>query len=93
MNKLTPPPITPEWRKFWKHLFRGFAPLLWSGSVFCFVVFAIKWSTRESRAEENAYIGMALAVVVIVSGVFTYYQVSQDQSDQIWRNFAHFGHF
>ena len=47
----------------------------------------------DNRVGAGGNIGMALAVVVIVSGVFTYYQVSQDQSDQIWRNFAHFGHF
>jgi hypothetical protein len=39
-------------------------------------VFAIKSSTNEGPADENAYIGMALAVVVIISAFFTYYQVS-----------------
>ena len=75
LNRLSPPPVLPEYRKFAKHLFRGFAPLLWLSSMFCFVVLAIKCSTLEANAEENAYIGAALAIVVIISGTFTYYQV------------------
>ena len=40
------------------------------------MVLAIKCSALESNAEENAYIGTALAIVVIISATFTYYQVS-----------------
>jgi sodium/potassium-transporting ATPase subunit alpha len=32
-NKLTPPPTTPEWVKFCKNLFGGFALLLWLGAI------------------------------------------------------------
>jgi sodium/potassium-transporting ATPase subunit alpha len=66
--------VTPEWLKFWKHLFRGFAPLLWIGSFFCFMAYAIKSSTKEDPGEDNAYLGMALACVVVISGIFTYHQ-------------------
>jgi sodium/potassium-transporting ATPase subunit alpha len=43
-NALTPPPKTPEWVKFMKCLFGGFALLLWLGAVLCFVAYTIQVS-------------------------------------------------
>ncbi len=42
MNCLTPPPTTPEWIKFLKNLFGGFAMLLWLGAILCFVAYFIQ---------------------------------------------------
>ena len=41
-NALTPPPTTPEWVKFCKNLFSGFAMLLWIGAILCFVAYIIQ---------------------------------------------------
>ena len=41
-NALTPPPTTPEWVKFCKNLFSGFAMLLWIGAILCFVAYSIQ---------------------------------------------------
>ena len=43
-NALTPPPKTPEWVKFLQCLFGGFALLLWTGAVLCFVAYTIQVS-------------------------------------------------
>ena len=42
LNQLTPPPTIPEWVKFCKCLFSGFALLLWSGAILCFIAFGIQ---------------------------------------------------
>ena len=43
-NALTPPKTTPEWVKFCKNLFSGFAMLLWVGAILCFVAYTIQVS-------------------------------------------------
>ena len=42
LNALTPPKTTPEWIKFCKCLFSGFAMLLWVGAILCFVAYTIQ---------------------------------------------------
>lgn len=74
-NALTPPKQTPEWVKFCKNLFGGFALLLWIGAVLCFVAYSIQASTSEEPSDDNLYLGIVLAAVVIVTGIFSYYQV------------------
>ena len=69
-NSLTPPKKTPEWIKFFKIMFGGFAGLLWSAAVLCFVAVVI-----DPENLDNLYIGTALMVVVFLTGLFTYYQV------------------
>ena len=77
-NELTPPPKTPEWVKFCKQLFSGFALLLWAGSIMCFIAFAIQYSQSPTDTPmDNLYLGIVLAVVVCVTGVFSYYQESK----------------
>ena len=46
-NALTPPPTTPEWIKFCKQLFGGFAMLLWAGALLCFIAYGIQVATEE----------------------------------------------
>ena len=41
-NALTPPKKTPEWVKFCKNLFGGFAMLLWIGSILCFIAYTVQ---------------------------------------------------
>ena len=48
-NALTPPPTTPEWVKFCKCLFSGFAMLLWIGAILCFVAYTIQVCNKNCR--------------------------------------------
>lgn len=52
-NALTPPPTTPEWVKFAKQLFGGFAALLWTGAILCFVAQAVLEANYEEPAQDN----------------------------------------
>merc|ERR1712127_1137437 len=76
-NALTPPPTTPEWIKFCKNLFSGFAMLLWTGAILCFVAYSIQASAFEEPPDDNLYLGVVLTAVVTVTGVFSYYQESK----------------
>jgi sodium/potassium-transporting ATPase subunit alpha len=73
-NALTPPKTTPEWVKFCKQLFGGFAMLLWLGAILCFIAYAIQESTYDDAPKDNLWLGVALTVVVFVTGCFSYYQ-------------------
>ncbi|XP_015785095.1 sodium/potassium-transporting ATPase subunit alpha [Tetranychus urticae] len=79
-NTLTPPPTTPEWVKFCKQLFGGFALLLWIGAVLCFLAYSIQVSTTDNPSPDNLYLGLVLAGVVIVTGVFSYCQEAKSAS-------------
>ena len=52
-NELTPPKTTPEWLKFCKQLFGGFAMLLWIGAVLCFIAYSIQASQMENVPGDN----------------------------------------
>ncbi|EFN85240.1 Sodium/potassium-transporting ATPase subunit alpha [Harpegnathos saltator] len=84
-NALTPPKQTPEWVKFCKNLFGGFALLLWIGAILCFIAYSIQASTSEDPNDDNLYLGIVLAAVVIVTGIFSYYQESK--SSKIMESF------
>ncbi|NXD88759.1 AT1A2 ATPase, partial [Halcyon senegalensis] len=73
-NALTPPPTTPEWVKFCRQLFGGFSILLWIGAFLCFLAYGIQAAMEDERSNDNLYLGVVLAAVVIVTGCFSYYQ-------------------
>ncbi|KAG5841745.1 hypothetical protein ANANG_G00170040 [Anguilla anguilla] len=73
-NALTPPPTTPEWVKFCRQLFGGFSILLWIGAILCFLAYSIQAVTEDEPANDNLYLGVVLATVVIITGCFSYYQ-------------------
>ena len=79
-NALTPPKTTPEWVKFCKQLFGGFALLLWIGAFLCFFAYAIQSTSEEEPAPDNLYLGIVLAVVVIITGIFSYYQEAKSSA-------------
>ncbi|KAK3932865.1 Sodium/potassium-transporting ATPase subunit alpha [Frankliniella fusca] len=79
-NALTPPKTTPEWVKFCKQLFGGFALLLWIGAILCFIAYSIQASTVEEPADDNLYLGVVLSAVVIVTGCFSYYQEAKSSA-------------
>merc|ERR1712214_121690 len=80
LNQLTPPPTTPEWVKFCQCLFSGFAMLLWAGAILCFVAYGIQASAFEEPPDDNLYLGVVLTTVVVVTGIFSYYQESKSSS-------------
>ncbi|ESO09176.1 hypothetical protein HELRODRAFT_92935, partial [Helobdella robusta] len=84
-NQLTPPKTTPEWVKFCKQLFGGFSILLWVGAILCFVAYSIVASTAEDPSKDNLYLGIVLTVVVVVTGLFSYYQ--EAKSSRIMESF------
>jgi sodium/potassium-transporting ATPase subunit alpha len=84
-NCLTPPATTPEWIKFCQNLFGGFALLLWFGAILCFIAYSIQASAYEEPPDDNLYLGIVLTVVVVVTGIFSYYQESK--SSKIMESF------
>lgn len=52
-NALTPPKQTPEWVKFCKQLFGGFALLLWIGAILCFLAYSIQATSFEEPSPDN----------------------------------------
>ncbi|XP_071806679.1 sodium/potassium-transporting ATPase subunit alpha-3-like [Asterias amurensis] len=86
-NSLTPPKTTPEWIKFCKQMFGGFATLLWIGSILCFFAFGIEAASIDEPNMDNLYLGIVLAAVVIITGCFSYYQ--EAKSSKIMESFKH----
>lgn len=84
-NALTPPKQTPEWVKFCKQLFGGFAMLLWVGAVLCFFAYGIRSVREEDPGKDELYLGIVLTAVVIITGCFSYYQESK--SSKIMESF------
>merc|ERR1711915_769992 len=78
-NALARPPPTPEWVKFCKNMFSGFAMLPWTGAILSFVAYAKHASSLEEPTEDNLYLGMGLTAVVtaVVTGIFSYYKESK----------------
>ncbi|CAF3970391.1 unnamed protein product [Rotaria magnacalcarata] len=84
-NALTPPKTTPEWLKFCRQMFGGFAMLLWLGAILCFVAHGISVATYEEAANDNLWLGIALTVVVFITGCFSYFQ--EAKSSRIMESF------
>ena len=83
-NALTPPKVTPNWVKFLRQLLGGFSLLLWIGAILCFVAYTIQVTTADSNKPEpqkdNLYLGSVLAGVVIITGIFSYYQEAKSSA-------------
>ncbi|XP_020824449.1 LOW QUALITY PROTEIN: potassium-transporting ATPase alpha chain 2-like [Phascolarctos cinereus] len=73
-NVLTPPKESPEIIKFLKQMVGGFSSLLWAGAVLCFIAYLIEFSKDKSASMDNVYLGVVLIMVVILTGMFAYYQ-------------------
>nr|CAD7447538.1 unnamed protein product [Timema bartmani] len=84
-NALTPPKQTPEWVKFCKTLFGGFSMLLWAGAILCFIAYSIEATTSEDPSDDHLFLGIVLAVVVVVTAIFSYYQ--ENKSSRIMESF------
>uniref|UniRef100_A0A914Z0M7 Sodium/potassium-transporting ATPase subunit alpha n=1 Tax=Panagrolaimus superbus TaxID=310955 RepID=A0A914Z0M7_9BILA len=84
-NSLSPPRTTPEWIKFCKNLFGGFAMLLWVGAILCYIAYAVDYFSMEHPSKDNLYLGIVLMSVVIITGCFQYYQ--ENKSSKIMESF------
>jgi sodium/potassium-transporting ATPase subunit alpha len=84
-NTLTPPKTTPEWVKFCKQMFSGFAMLLWIGAILCFFAYGIQAGAYDDPPKDNLYLGIVLTIVVVLTGCFSYYQESK--SSKIMESF------
>ncbi|KAF7256310.1 hypothetical protein EG68_07094 [Paragonimus skrjabini miyazakii] len=84
-NALTPPKHLPNWVKLLKCMTGGFSILLWVGSILCFIAGSIEYSVNKYPQYDNLYLGGVLVGVVIISGMFTYYQESK--SSRIMESF------
>lgn len=82
---MTPPKTTPEWVKFCKNLFGGFAMLLWVGAILCYIAYTVDYFSLENPSADNLYLGVVLMGVVIITGCFQYYQESK--SSKIMESF------
>lgn len=72
-NALTPPKTTPEWVKFCKQLFGGFALLLWIGAILCFIAYSIQASTVEEPADDN----VSSSLLSSIRSTYTWADASQ----------------
>jgi len=59
--------------------------LLWAGSALSFISYGIEKTTTTDSSDETLYLGIVLAVVVIVTAIFSYYQESK--SSKIMKSF------
>lgn len=48
--------------------------LLWLGAFLCFLAYGITEATYDDAPKDNLWLGVALAVVVILTGIFSYFQ-------------------
>lgn len=88
-NQLMPPKTTPVIVKFLLQMFGGFSTLLWVGSILCFIAYGIIVSQAEEGdtiAADNLYLGIVLAAVVVITGIFSFYQ--EGKADNIMKSFA-----
>nr|KAF6372967.1 ATPase H+/K+ transporting non-gastric alpha2 subunit [Pipistrellus kuhlii] len=85
-NALSPPQETPEIIKFLKQMVGGFSILLWVGAILCWIAYGIQFSNDKSSSLDNVYLGTVLALVVILTGIFAYYQ--EAKSTNIMASFS-----
>uniref|UniRef100_A0AC34GT49 Cation-transporting P-type ATPase N-terminal domain-containing protein n=1 Tax=Panagrolaimus sp. ES5 TaxID=591445 RepID=A0AC34GT49_9BILA len=52
-NELSPPKTTPNWIKFCKNLFGGFAMLLWIGAILCVIAYGVDYVNIEHPSRDN----------------------------------------
>ncbi|XP_036149155.1 sodium/potassium-transporting ATPase subunit alpha-like isoform X2 [Monomorium pharaonis] len=76
-NALSPPKVTPEYIKFFKCMFHGFASLLWVCAILCFVLYGVTHLTHEVDVG-IAWLGIIIVMICITSGVFAYIQESKN---------------
>jgi sodium/potassium-transporting ATPase subunit alpha len=82
-NVLSPPRVTPWYVKLLRQFTNFFALLLIAASVLCFVGYFLDTSNKN-----NLYLGAVLALVVIGTALFTFFQ--EHKSDKTMEQFKNF---
>jgi sodium/potassium-transporting ATPase subunit alpha len=73
-NALSKKDSKPWYCVFFEEMTGFFALLLWFGSILCFIGFGIQ---EDKEDKSNLYLGIVLAVVVFLTGCFSYAQTSK----------------
>jgi sodium/potassium-transporting ATPase subunit alpha len=68
-NALSKKDIKPWYCVLFEELTGFFSLLLWFGSALCFIGYGIQ---EDKEDESNLYLGVVLAVVVLITGGFSY---------------------
>lgn len=76
-NALSPPKVTPEYIKFLKCMFHGFAALLWVCAVLCFILYIVTYLMREPDIG-IVWLGIIIVLICITSGVFAHIQETKN---------------
>ena len=58
---------------------------MWLGAIFCLAAFGLESGTSGRLEFDNLYLGCVLFIVVVVSGIFAYFQESK--SSKIMESF------
>lgn len=82
-NMLSPPKVTPWYIKLAKQFLNFFALLLQVAAVLCFIGYAL-----EPEARDNLYLGIVLALVVVITAVFSFFQ--EFKSEKTMEKFKNF---
>lgn len=72
-NTLTPPKVLPEYIKFIKCMFHGFASLLWACALLCFVLCGVSLLT-EGVTGGSEWLGFIITLICLFSGIAAYVQ-------------------
>ncbi|XP_054165216.1 sodium/potassium-transporting ATPase subunit alpha-3-like [Oppia nitens] len=73
-NAFTPPKQTPGWLLWLREMTGGFALLLWFASIASFVAYGL------DHDDQSMYLGVVLALTVLLTGTFSYYQAASSNS-------------
>ncbi|CAL8141927.1 unnamed protein product [Orchesella dallaii] len=84
-NILSPPQKKSQLSKFIQALVGGLNALLLASAGLSFAIYGIQFATSEGGQNDDLYLGIALVIVVFVSGMFTFYQ--ELKSDRIMESF------
>lgn len=74
-NTLTEKKGLPWYCLFLKELTGFFSLLLWFGAILCFIGYGLQPTDKS-----NLYLGIVLATVVLITGIFSFYQSSKSAS-------------
>ena len=80
-NAFTPPKQTAWWILYIREMTGGFALLLWFASIASFISYGI----QKEKDLQDVYLGVVLALTVILTGTFSYYQ--QASSNKVFKSF------